>query len=133
MLGFLAQTDLGGFAKLAQDYGLGIVMSGFVATVLFFLLRNMIKSHSKNMENMVSLINKRDDTLDNHIDHLTAAVEQNGEHIKLSVDKLVSSQEASAVESRTQVASLVTEQRHQTEMVREILENRLGNDDRNRD
>ncbi|MCK5610127.1 hypothetical protein KAR91_50100 [Candidatus Pacearchaeota archaeon] len=131
-----ASGDLPGsldtWGRAAQEYGLGVVLAGFVAAVLFFLIRNMIKSHNSNMINMMGLIQTRDTTLDNHLDHVTAALDNltkatavSTESQKASVEKLISAQQAEHQEHRNLIDRLVTEQRHSTEMVKEIIESRI--------
>ncbi len=121
-----------GWGKAAQEYGLGVVLAGFVACVLFFLIRNMIKGHKENMTNMVGLVQSRDTTLDNHLNHVTAAldgltqvVSVSVESQKNSVEKLVTLQQTDHAENRNLIDKLVSEQRHSTEMVREIVESKI--------
>lgn len=120
------------WGNAVQEYGLGVVLALFVASVLFFLIRNMIKSHNSNMTSMMGLIQTRDTTLDNHLDHVTEALDNltqattiSIESQKTFVDKLVTAQQTDHQEHRNLIDRLVAEQRHSTEMVKEIIEGRL--------
>lgn len=135
----LAQTDplitegLSAWGKLAQDYGLGVMLAGFIAAALVFLMKNMMRGHRTDMDNMLQLVNKRDETLDNHLGHVTEAIDgltivvgTSAGKQESSIDKLISAQTAENREHRGMIDRLATEQRHSTEMVREIIENKLG-------
>lgn len=122
-----------GWGQAVERYGLGVILAGFVAAVLFFLIRNMIKSHGKNMENMMSLIQTRDVTLDNHLDHVDQSLERLAQAVALSteaqkssIDRLVAAQATEHKEHRALVDRLATEHRHSTEIIKEILDTRLS-------
>lgn len=130
-------TSLEKWGKLVQDYGLGVILAGFVATVLFFLVRKMISGHERNMTYMKSLVDARDTTIDNHLDHvhgslneLAVAVKESATAQSATMDRLIEAQREDHRTQREMVDKLAGEQRHQTEMVREILDSKLDKLDR---
>ncbi len=61
------------FIKAVQEVGLGVAMSGLVAIMFFYFLKQTMKRHTDDVQTFAKICEQKDVTLNNHIEHLTDA------------------------------------------------------------
>jgi len=111
--------DLTTFVTLAEKVGLGIVMSGFVGIILFYVIRQIMAAQKADREVYVETVKAKDTTLNNHIAHLTVS---NGE-IKETIIELIGKNDAQKEAIETMGDKIVAAIHDQNELMKEIARN----------
>lgn len=66
------ETNL--LVEYASKFGLGVVLSIIIVLIFKRFINRVMDSFSEERANYLALINKKDETVNNHIEHLTQAV-----------------------------------------------------------
>jgi hypothetical protein len=81
--------------QMAEQHGLGMALAIGVFTLFSVVIKALIKNHQKDRELFINVLNKKDDTINNHITHCTNAINDQknaidiqGEEIRNGIDRI---------------------------------------------
>lgn len=82
-------------------YGIGAIIAGVLIWILYRVLSNFMNSFKEDRDNYMLIINKQNETQNNHIEHLDKAIQtqsqlisSQGERFTAGVDKICHSLDA---------------------------------------
>jgi len=82
-------TEFESAVRLASDYGLGIVLSVFMAFSFIVLGKKLISGHQDHEKQLVSIIREKEDGVVDHLSNLTQRVEglsSRAQHLSEQID-----------------------------------------------
>ena len=84
--------------EVLEKYGLGVTLSLIIVFLLYFILRNLIRSFN-------DIIQRQNTVIDNHLQHLEDSVNKSGTKIDIMGEKFTSGIEkiCDSIESQTNI------------------------------